>query len=355
MALLRLDIHVPLRHFELGIALEVGDGETVALVGPSGAGKTTILRAIAGAVRPRQGYVTLGDRALFDSARRVDLPPEERGVGYVFQEYALFPHMTVRQNVAFAGADRVDELLERFGIAHLAAARPRRLSGGERQRVGLARAIASGPGVLLFDEPLSALDAHTRDRVRAELFDLLHELRLPALLVTHDFEDAAALGDRVGVISSGRILQMGTAAELLAEPADAFVASFVGSNMMAGSASRIGGGRVEVVLDQGAVIHAVAGPEGLVGAVVHPWDVTVGLDEGGPTGLNRIRAPIGSITPGGDRVRVRIGPLIAQVPAAEAETLGLRTGLVVSATFAPAVTRLVPLNGDRPTTPTGDE
>jgi molybdate transport system ATP-binding protein len=347
VALLRLDIRVPLRHFELGVALDVGDGETVALVGPSGAGKTTVLRAIAGAVRPRAGHVTLGDRALFDASRAIDLPPEDRGVGYVFQEYALFPHMTVRQNVAFAGADRVDDLLERFGIAHLAGARPRTLSGGERQRVGLARAIASDPGVLLFDEPLSALDAHTRDRVRSELGGLLRELRLPALLVTHDVEDATALADRVGVISAGRVLQMGTPAELLAAPADAFVASFVGSNLMAGTARR-DGGRVEVVLENGAVIHAVDGPDGPVGAVVHPWDVTVAADGPAAAGLNVIRAPVAAVTPRGDRVRVRVGPLVADVAAADAAGLGLAPGRVVRATFAPEATRLVPLAGDPP-------
>lgn len=347
MALLRLDIRVPLRHFELGVALDVGDGETVALVGPSGAGKTTVLRAIAGAVRPRSGHVTLGDRALFDASRGIDLPPEDRGVGYVFQEYALFPHMTVRQNVAFAGADRVDDLLERFGIAHLAGARPRALSGGERQRVGLARAIASDPGVLLFDEPLSALDAHTRDRVRSELAGLLRELRLPALLVTHDVEDATALADRVGVISAGRVLQMGTPAELLAAPADAFVASFVGSNLMAGTARR-DGGRVEVVLEHGAVIHAADGPDGPVGAVVHPWDVTIAADGPAAPGHNVIRAPVAAISPRGDRVRVRVGPLVAEVAAADAAGLGLAPGRVVRATFAPEATRLVPLAGGPP-------
>ena len=346
MAVLRLDIRVPLRHFELGVALEVGEGETVALVGPSGAGKTTVLRAIAGAARPRSGSIVLGDLTLFDAARRIDLPPEERRVGYVFQEYALFPHMSVRQNVAFAGAARADDLLERFGIAHLAGARPRRLSGGERQRVGLARAIASDPDVLLFDEPLSALDAHTRTRVRAELFDLLRELRLPALLVTHDFEDATSLADRVGVIVEGGIRQMGTPTELLAAPTDAFVASFVGSNLMPGVARGTGNGLAEVVLENGGVIHAVAGPEGAVGAIVHPWDVSIG--EGPPDGaLNHIRAPIASISPAGDRLRIRIGPLIAEVDAQAVAGLDLTAGRVASATFAPGATRLVALNADQ--------
>ena len=344
MAVLRLDIGVPLRHFELGLALEVGEGETVALVGPSGAGKTTVLRAIAGAARPRSGSIVLGDLTLFDAARRIDLPPESRRVGYVFQEYALFPHMTVRQNVAFAGSARADDLLERFGIAHLADARPRRLSGGERQRVGLARAIASDPDVLLFDEPLSALDAHTRSRVRAELFDLLRELRLPALLVTHDFEDATSLADRVGVIVEGGIRQMGTPTELLAAPADAFVASFVGSNLMPGVARGTGNGLAEVVLEHGGVIRAVAGPEGAVGALVHPWDVTVG--QGSPhAALNHIRAPIASIAPAGDRLRIRIGPLVAEVPAEAVRGLELAAGRVATATFAPAATRLVAIDG----------
>jgi molybdate transport system ATP-binding protein len=295
-------------------------------------------------MRPEEGRIAVGDRVLFDRAHRIDLAPEDRGVGSVFQEYALFPHMTVRQNVAFAGRDRADELLERFGIAHLAGVRPRQLSGGERQRVGLARALATGPGVLLFDEPLSALDAHTRERVRAELFGLLHELRLPALLVTHDFEDAAALADRVGVISRGRVLQMGTPAGLLAEPADAFVASFVGSNMMAGTARRVAGGRIEVVLEHGAVIHAVGGPDGPVGAVVHPWDVTLDADDGGAgaNGRNRLRAPVGAVMPHGDRVRVRVGPLVAEVSPAAADAAGVAPGRIVTATWTPEATRLVP-------------
>ena len=308
-----------------------------------------MLRAIAGAVRPREGRVAVGDRVLFDRAEGIDLPPEDRRVGYVFQEYALFPHMTVRQNVAFSGGARVDELLERFGIEHLAGARPGRLSGGERQRVGLARAIASEPEVLLLDEPLSALDAHTHARVRGELHDLLRDLGLPALLVTHDFEDAAALADRVGVISAGRLLQTGTPGELLAAPADAFVASFTGGNLMGGVARALPGGGVEVVLEQGAVIRAASGPAGPVGAVVHPWDVTLVPEGAGADGLNRLSAPVASVVPAGDRARVRLGPLVAEVPVALVEELGLRPGRIATATFAPADTRVVPFQA-----PVGD-
>ena len=209
MAALAAEFTLPLRSFRLELALEV-EG-TVALVGPSGAGKTSVLRAVAGLVRP-------GERA--DRARRRRLvrrrgeasscKPDERRVGLVFQEYALFPHMSVRQNVAYGGRDRVDEYLERFQISHLAKAHPNELSGGERQRVALARALARNPGVLLFDEPLSALDAHTKVAVRGELQELLHEFGLPTLLVTHDYEDAAALADRVGVIVDGVLRQFAT-------------------------------------------------------------------------------------------------------------------------------------------------
>lgn len=301
---------------------------------------------MAGAISPRAGRITLGERPLFDAEHRIDLPPERRRVGYVFQEHALFPHMTVRQNVAFAGPARADELLRRFGIAHLADARPRALSGGERQRVGLARALASDPAALLFDEPLAALDPHTRERVRGELHDLLRELALPALLVTHDLGDATALADRVGVIRDGRIRQTGTPAELLDAPADAFVASFVGSNLMPGTAAAGARGGVEVVLDAGLVVRAAAGPTGRVGAVVHPWNVALGADGDAPAGLNVVRAPVASLTPAGDRVRARVGPLVAEIPADRAAALGLAEGRIAVATWRPEATRLVALDDE---------
>jgi len=234
MAPLRLDLSLPLRSFDLELALEVGR-ETVALVGPSGAGKTSVLRAVAGLARPSRGTISCGD-VWFDSARGVDRRPEQRSVGFVFQEYALFPHLSVQQNVTF-GAGRSDGLLRRLRIEHLAGARPGELSGGERQRVALARALAREPRVLLLDEPMAALDPHTRGSVRGELHDLLRELGLPALLVTHDFEDAAALADRVGVLVEGRLRQLAPPAELLGSPADPFVAEFAGANVLSGSRS----------------------------------------------------------------------------------------------------------------------
>jgi molybdate transport system ATP-binding protein len=336
---LELDIAVALRSYELSVSLSVG-AQTVALVGPSGAGKTTVLRAIAGLRRPDRGRIALGERTWFDAATKVDLPPERRSVGLVFQEYALFPHMTVRANVAFGGASdtRVRDLLERVRIAHLADERPAGLSGGERQRVALARALARDPHVLLLDEPLSALDAHTRAVVRGELQDVLGALALPTLLVTHDFRDAAALADRIGVMVDGRLRQEGTAAELLAHPADAFVASFTGGNLLPGRAD----GGVEVALDAGGVVRAAGPASGRVGVAVYPWEVGIAL-QAPSDGLNGLAGRVHGLAPEGSRVRLRIGEVVVERPAEEVEHLGLEPGTTAWATFAPEAVRLVAL------------
>jgi ABC-type sulfate/molybdate transport systems ATPase subunit len=256
----------------------------------------------------------------------------------VFQEYALFPHMTVRDNVGFGGRARVDELLERLAIAHLADERPGGLSGGERQRVAVARALARDPQVLLLDEPLSALDAHTRAAVRGELQDVLAALALPTLIVTHDFRDAAALADRIGVIVDGALRQEGTAAELVAHPADAFVASFTGGNLLLG---RGGGGAV--TLDSGAVVRSVqAVPSGRVGVAVYPWEVGVALQA--PDGaLNGLAGIVHGLAPEGPRVRLRVGEVVVELAADEVERLGLQAGTAAWATFPPQVVRIVAL------------
>jgi molybdate transport system ATP-binding protein len=339
---LDLSVISALRTFELDVDLTIGR-ETVALVGPSGAGKTTVLRAIAGLRRPDRGRVALGDRAWFDSAARIDLPPERRSVGLVFQEYALFPHLTVRANVAFGGAARVDDLLERFGIAGLAGAKPANLSGGERQRVALARALARDPSVLLLDEPLSALDAHTRAVVRGELQDLLGELGLPSLLVTHDFNDAAALADRIGVVIEGRLRQLGSAHELIEHPADAFVVSLTGGNLLTGTARSLRGGGSEVALDTGGVVCSDERADGRVSVAVYPWEISVRAGDEADGQVNEIMAPIASLTPAGGRVRVRMGPLTAELAHEDVERVGLRRGDPATASFAPAHARLIAL------------
>jgi len=223
VATLSADFELPLRSFDLRLALDVE--RTVALVGPSGAGKSSVLRAIAGLVRPSGRIALDGEVWLDESTFRL---PEDRRVGLVFQEYALFPHLTVERNVAFGGKARVGELLERFRISHLAHARPGELSGGERQRVALARALARDPGVLLLDEPLSALDAKVRVQLRDEIRRVQVEVGTTTLFVTHDQEEALAVADRVGVMNAGRLDQIAPPTELYARPATRFVAEFVG-------------------------------------------------------------------------------------------------------------------------------
>ena len=331
MARLLLHFSVPLRAFELKLELPVE--RTVALVGPSGAGKTSVLRVVAGLLEPGSGGVTL-DGVSWDR-----LPPERRRVGFVFQDYALFPHLSVRGNVAYAGA--VGDLLERFRIAHLADAHPRELSGGERQRVALARAMAREPAVLLLDEPLAALDAHTKAEVRGELSELLRELSLPTLLVTHDYEDAAALADEVGVLVDGTLRQVAAPAELVARPSDAFVASFTGANLLRGRARR--GDLTEVVLDSGERIFSTDDADGEVGVVVYPWEISIARAHADDSALNVIRGDVGSVVEVGNRVRVRVGPVTAEVTAPSAERLELARGGVAYATFKATGTRLVPL------------
>jgi ABC-type sulfate/molybdate transport systems ATPase subunit len=335
---LALDISLARRAFDLEVALEL-DG-VHALVGPSGAGKTSVLHAVAGLVRAR-GTISAGDAVWLDSARGVDLEPERRSVGLVFQDYALFPHMSVRANVAYGGTARVEELLERLGIAALAAARPGDLSGGERQRVALARALARDPQVLLLDEPLAALDAHTRAQVRVELRGLLAELALPTLLVSHDFEDAAALAPRVSVLVEGHLRQSGTPQELVAAPSDPFVASLTGANFLEGEARP--GEVTEVVLADGTRLFSTDGGSGRVGVVVHPWEITVALVAPEDSALNQVAGVVETLVPVGNRVRVRIGALTAELSASSAARLGLRPGTRAVATFKATATRLVPL------------
>jgi molybdate transport system ATP-binding protein len=340
---LRLAVDVPRRTFRVAVDLAVGR-ETVALVGPSGAGKTTVLRAISGLTRPDNGRIELDGTVLFDAETGIDVPPERRRVGFVFQDYALFPHMTVEQNVRYAGRDRVGELLERLGISHLARARPESLSGGERQRVGLARALARDPAVLLLDEPLSALDAHTRVTVRAELRELLEGFDLPTLLVTHDYEDAAALAGRIGVLVEGRLLQIGTPAELIAAPADPFVASFTGGNLLRGEATLGAAGLTIVRLEDGTELASADEVYGAVGVIVYPWDVSLSRTPIAGSALNHVTQAVTSIVPVGNRVRVRVGPLTAELTAHSAEQLGFERGDEMHATFKATATRLVPLS-----------
>ena len=345
MATLSLDVTLPLRSFTLEIELAIS--RTVAVIGPSGAGKTSVLRCIAGLVRPKAGRVALDGEVWFDAERKLFRPPNERRVGLVFQEYALFPHMTVRDNISYAGKARVDEFLERFRIQHLANARPPELSGGERQRVALARALARDPGVLLLDEPLAALDANTKVTVRGELHELLHELRLPTLLVTHDWDDAAALADEVGVIVEGRLRQVATPGELVAHPADTFVASFTGANLLRGRTLHEERGLTVVELESGDLAFSIDRVAGQVGVVVYPWEVAIANTRADESALNQIEGEIRSIVHVGNRVRVKVGSVVAEVTSASIDALQLEEGKRAVAIFKATGTRLVPLGDGR--------
>ncbi|WP_437308627.1 ATP-binding cassette domain-containing protein [Sorangium sp. So ce388] len=224
----------------LDAEIDTGGG-TLALVGPNGAGKTSLLSVLLGVLPVERGRVEVGAAVLLDTARGLDVPVEERRIGYVPQDYALFPHLSVRENVAFAvrsapprprgaaRAERVDAMLNELGIAAHAGRRTQALSGGEKQRVALARALSVSPRALLLDEPLAALDVHSRREVRAFLAGYLRALSIPTVVVTHDASDARLLGHRIAVLEAGRVTQTGTWDELAARPASRFVEELVAS------------------------------------------------------------------------------------------------------------------------------
>lgn len=203
--MLKLDIQKELAFFTLKVRLEIGN-ETVALLGRSGAGKSTLLRLIAGLIQPDTGYIRLGDTMLFDAAKAHAVPSHKRNIGFVFQEYALFPHLTVMQNVLYSkksSAVEAKKLLSSFGIEHLALRYPRELSGGEQQRVALGRALLANPRLLLLDEPFNSLDHDTAAFLRREFKDIQARWGIPCLIVTHNEEEAAFLGDRMLRLEEG--------------------------------------------------------------------------------------------------------------------------------------------------------
>ncbi|HTX31573.1 MAG TPA: ABC transporter ATP-binding protein [Solirubrobacteraceae bacterium] len=331
---LSANITLPRRAFDLRIGLRLSE-ETLALVGPSGAGKTSLLRAIAGLERPTEGRIALDDEIWLDAGRGVDLRPERRRVGYLPQDYALFPHLTVSGNVRFAGRRDRPDLLAKVGIEHLAGVRPGELSGGERQRVALARALAREPRVLLLDEPFAALDAITREQVRSELEDVLPGLRLPTLIVTHSFEDAAALGDRVGVLAEGRILQLATPAELMREPAHALVAQLSGANTLAGIAQPDGSGSL-VRLDGGGELRSSAPASGRVQVAIQPWAVELTDAHG-----SSLTDTVLSVHPERGGLVVRLGRLTARIKAGENGGTPVEEGTLVGVRVAPGDVRVL--------------
>ena len=355
--MLRIAAETTLGSFSLDVELEVARGECLALAGPSGAGKSSVLRIVAGLVRPERGTVSCGERVWLDTGRGVSLPPEDRRCGYVFQDYALFPHLSAWQNVAYGlrGVPRRDRreralaLLDRFGLADRADARPRTLSGGERQRVAVARALAVRPEALLLDEPLSALDARTRAAASRELAAVLHEAAVPALLVTHDFQEAALLGDRVGVMDDGRVVQVGTAGDLAATPRSPFVADFTGAVVLTGTAAPGADGLTRVALDGGGEVTSSESAAGPVAVTVYPWDIALAppgsVDPG--SARNHLDVEVVSVTAVGGRVRVGLiapQPLTAELTEPAVQAMNVAPGQRVVASWKATATRLLPLS-----------
>ena len=276
-----------------GLSFTVAHGEILALLGPSGCGKTTTLRLIAGFETPDEGTITIGDRVVADATRAILVPAEERGVGVVFQDYALFPHLTVEENVAFglhrlarpARQGRVAEALRLVDLDALARRYPHELSGGQQQRVALARALAPAPTLLLLDEPFSNLDADLRNQMREEVEHVLRSTGTTAIFVTHDQEEAFTIADRVGVLAAGRLEQIAVPEVVYHQPATPFVAGFVGAADFLPGEVTAGG----IVTEVGVFPNADARPAGQkVDVMIRPDDVTFSVcDDGTATILKR--------------------------------------------------------------------
>ncbi len=345
--MLSVQIQKALREFPLEVAFEVNPSQTLVLIGPSGCGKTTTLNVLAGLVTPDAGQVSLNGRKLWDRAARVDVPAERRNVGYVFQDFALFPHMTVADNVAYGlrargasraqVATRIDHALTMLGISHLKTRRPGALSGGERQRVALARAIACDSEILLLDEPLGSLDAQTRNRVRADLQGLLGTLGRIVIMVTHDYIDALTFGDKICVLDRGRMLQLGDRQEILLRPRSRFVAELTGVNFFEGQLHPNGAaGIAEVRLGSASLFAQVAQPEaGETLLTFFPSDVHLTRTQPAAPTPNVFASHVHDVVHMGDKVRVSLNgslAMTAEVAADELAALQLGDGDTVFAT-----------------------
>jgi iron(III) transport system ATP-binding protein len=240
-----------------GVSMTLQRGEVVSLLGPSGSGKTTLLRAVAGLEKPTAGRITIGKTAVYDGNPRSEIPAEERNLGLVFQSYALWPHKTVFENVAYplklrkvaSGeiAQRVQAVLDQLGLGHLGSRHPHQLSGGQQQRVAIGRALVYNPPVILLDEPLSNLDAKLREEARVFLRELIIKLGLSALMVTHDQNEAMAISDRILLLNNGVIEQQGTPQEMYGNPTTLFAAEFMGSNnRLRGKITALENGRARI-------------------------------------------------------------------------------------------------------------
>jgi len=331
---LEAQIQANISGFELDLWLTVASGELVAVLGPNGAGKTSVLRVLAGLTPLDSGRVRLDGVVLEDPAAGVRVVPERRPISMVFQDYLLFPHLSVLENVAFglrsrrtprAVALEVAHLwLERVGLQAYANRKPRSLSGGQAQRVALARALATRPALLLMDEPMAALDASTRVELRRELRHQLESFDGVRLVVTHDPVEAMAMADRLVILEHGRMLQIGSPAEVAQRPRSRYVADLVGVNLYRGRAHD-----KVIALNGGGSLTVAEGADGDVFAVVHPRTVALYRTRPDGTPRNVWEGRASNLDPQGDRVRVRLEgspSIVAEVTPAAVRDLGLDRG-----------------------------
>jgi molybdate transport system ATP-binding protein len=334
---------------DLDVTFTAHANEVLVLVGPSGSGKSTCLNIAAGLLTPKSGVVRLGERTLLDTAAKINIAAPQRRIGLVFQDYALFPHMTARENVAYGIAGErkyaikaAGNFLARFGLATLADRPVTRLSGGEKQRVALARAVAAQPDALLLDEPLAALDVTTRDAIRVDLKSRIGQLGIPCVFVTHDPIDALVFGDRIVAIENGRVTQTGTRDELAQTPRTQFVADITGLNLIKARLD-VGKGLRDAVAGD-AVFHVLAdGLDGDVYLSFAPSEVGLSVSEPAGSARNVFASRVRSAIPLGETVRIQLdgpAPLTAVVTRESAETLGVVPGAWVWASVKATAIRV---------------
>lgn len=340
--------------------LEMEEGEFLVLLGPSGCGKTTTLRCLAGLETPESGSIAFGDRTVFDSERRVNVPAHKRDVGMVFQSYALWPNMTVRKNIAYPlkvrkmrealAAGRVEEAADMVHCGHLLDRFPSQLSGGQQQRIAVARGLAARPDLVLFDEPLSNLDARLRDQVRTEIHRLHESLGFGAVFVTHDQSEAFALGDRLAIMRAGRMEQVDTPQTVFDHPATDYVAEFIGMSNRLELHRTATGWRTQAGVD--VVVERELPDVAAVVARVWPDDIALHRDASTvPAHTVAVEATLLSSEFGGRHydVTVAAGPEEFRLRAASSShgawLRGASEGEPVVISFRPDVMQVFPLEG----------
>jgi molybdate transport system ATP-binding protein len=347
--------HSPTVSVRADFELDGGDSRVMVLFGPSGSGKTTILRCLAGLDRPQEGVIRFGGEVWFDAAAKIARPPQQRRLAYVSQDYGLFPHLTVEQNIRFGmdaalsdARDRIETILKRVHLEGMAARLPSQLSGGERQRVALARALAREPQLILLDEPLAALDLPLRDPMRRELRHFLRSVDVPSVVVTHDRVDALTLGDRMAVLSGGRIRQVGPVHEVFSRPIDAAVAASVGvESVLPGEVVESRDGLVAVRVGTSHILAAQAAVVSQsVFACVRAEDVLLeGASHGDVSARNRWTGRVIAVQPEGGVVRVTLDcgfSLSALITKPAFDELRLTQGSTVTAVVKATAVHLVP-------------